>query len=350
MPKSSRKNIRWINYVKAHCIIGVYFVHCESYYVYELGIVDRFIRPFIVNAFFLISGYLLFRKQLSDSLLTQKCGEYVAGDGRAMLLNILYRLVIPTVLFSMIEFIPSYTLRGYSFDAGTFLYKTIGGCTYWFTAALVVAELLVLLLLLSRRKNVWFYFVGCCLFFAIGKCLVANNFSFAEKYPSLPWHLKNGLLAIIFMAFGGLYWRYENKINKIMNVYSLVGMIIIYILCVVCWPKTFHTSTAVLDVNIPGVALSLLATLILIELAKKIPSVRLLDYIGQNTIGIYFMSGALPIVLSMAVHRVLPGSSLLGLTIVFFGSCIIGLVAVYLMNRFAPWLFDLRLLKKTKSN
>ena len=78
-------------------------------------------------------------------------------------------------------------------------------------------------------------------------------------------------------------------------------------------------------------------------------NIYLLIYIGQNTIGLYFMSGALPIVFSILVHKLLSGQSMLGMLIVFFASFIVGLGAVYLMNRFVPFLFDLRVLWKKAS-
>lgn len=61
------------------------------------------------------------------------------------------------------------------------------------------------------------------------------------------------------------------------------------------------------------------------------------------------MSGALPIVFSILVHKLLSGQSMLGMLIVFFASFIVGLGAVYLMNRFVPFLFDLRVLWKKAS-
>ena len=48
----------------------------------------------------------------------------------------------------------------------------------------------------------------------------------------------------------------------------------------------------------------------------------------------------------MEVNKLLPGSSALGLAIVFAGSMGIGYVAVYLINRFMPWLLDIRKIKK----
>lgn len=88
-----------------------------------------------------------------------------------------------------------------------------------------------------------------------------------------------------------------------------------------------------LDVNIPGIVLSLLSIVILIELCKLLPAYKLLNYIGKNTIGLYFMSGALPIVLSMLMHLVMSSINYGGLALVFLGSLGISILAVYLMNR-----------------
>lgn len=340
----NKKNIQWINYLKAICILGVFYVHCNQYYGFVTSTVNNFIHPFYVNAFFFVSGYLLFRKQLSEPLLNQKKDEYVVGEGKRLCSNVLWKLIIPTILFSIIEYFPSHVLRGLGFDIGTFMYKTIGGCTYWFTASLVVAELLIVVLLLTRIKSIWFYFISCCLLFALGQIIVYNGWSFFNQYPSLPWQYKHGLYAIIFVALGGLYCKYESFVNRFMNFYTLIGMIVLYVLCLEMLPKNFKVLVSMLNVNVPGTVLSLLSTLILIELCKKIPFSSLLNYVGQNTIGFYFMSGALPIVLSMVIHKFMPESNALGLMAVFAGSFGIGLGIVYLLNRFTPWVFDFRLL------
>ena len=229
------------------------------------------------------------------------------------------------------------------------MYKTIGGGTYWFTAALVVAEVILLLLLFSRVRNIWFYFFCCCSIFAIGEWLVLKDFNIMSSYPSFPWSYKNGMFAILFLAFGGLYWTYETPINKLMNKTLLLFMIGLYVTLLSIWPNEFHVLVSMLDVNILGIVLSLLSTIILIEICKLIPTFRLLNYIGMNTIGFYFMSGALPIVLSLIVESILP-TNVIGLCIVFIASLLIALIAVNLMNRLTPWLFDLRLIWKKKSN
>ena len=54
------KSIPWINNVKALSIIAVFFVHCQLYYGFTLDGANLFINPWYVNAFFFVSGYLLF--------------------------------------------------------------------------------------------------------------------------------------------------------------------------------------------------------------------------------------------------------------------------------------------------
>ena len=342
----SNKSILWINYLKAISIIGVFFVHCNLFYGYDLHIINRFIHPFYVNAFFFVSGYLLFRKQLSEPLITQRASEYLLGGCKIYLLNIIFRLMIPSTLLAAIEFLPSYLLRGMTFDLGTLLYKTIGGCTYWFTSALVVAELLILLMLVSRIRSIWFYFIASCVMYALGQSIVSCDFSLLEQYPSFPWQYKHGMYAIIFLALGGVYWKFENLINIVINKYVFIGMIVLYVILLIIYPSHFKVLVSMLDVNIAGIFISILATVSLIELCKRLPNSNVLNYIGQNTIGFYFMSGALPIVLSMVVHKVMPGSNAFGLAIVFAGSMAISYVAVYIMNRFMPWLLDLRTMKR----
>lgn len=79
MLQDKSKNIFWINATKAICIIAVYFVHCQIYCGCWLKDVNVFIHPVYVNAFFFVSGYLLFRKQLTEPLKGQKFIDYIGG-------------------------------------------------------------------------------------------------------------------------------------------------------------------------------------------------------------------------------------------------------------------------------
>lgn len=343
------KTINWINLVRAFCIFAVFFVHCENYYGSRIVLVDSVVRPFYVNAFFFVSGYLLLRKQLSEPTVDEKFSQYVHDGGCKQLLNIFFRIVVPSILFSLIEYFPKKVIQGGSLEVRPFLYETIGGCTYWFTSALVVAEILFVLLFLTRCRNVWLYFILAIIFACFGDYLATNNLNIVSDSVAFPWQYKQGLICMVYVAAGGVYWRYEDSIHRLLkDNWILLLLIVAYSVLAICFysylAKGYLVSMCL--THPVGVVFGIFASLLLVELCKKLSEMKPLTFIGQNTIGFYFMSGALPIVLSMTVHRFLHGSSLLGLTIVFFGSCIIGFVAVYLMNRFAPWLFDLRVLKK----
>jgi len=330
------KDILWINYTKAISMILVYLVHSQLYYGYMMDNLNIFIHPFYVNSFFFVSGYLLFRKQLSSN-----------GDTGKLFRNIFFRLVIPTVLFSLIEFLPAHVLRGREYNMQDLFIKTIGGCTYWFTSALVIAELLIAVMLLSRVRNIWFYVLFCSICFISGLSLI-YLYPSPDVTMSFPWQYRQGLLSIILLVLGGLYWRYEINIVRYLNFRNLLALVFLYIGTLWFWPGSFHVLISMQDINIPGVAISLTGTLILIELCKYLPTLPILSYIGRNTIGIYFMSGALPTVVGMAMNLMMHDKSLVGLIFVFLISITTAVCATYFLNRFLPWVFDLRQIKTNR--
>lgn len=89
MAINDKKTIPWINVLKALCILLVFFRHCESYLGFECSWINFLIEPIYVNSFFFISGYLLFKKQLT---ITPKgsLSHYLKGDGKMMISNIFF--------------------------------------------------------------------------------------------------------------------------------------------------------------------------------------------------------------------------------------------------------------------
>ena len=81
------KSINWINALKAICILFVLFRHTENYYGQDMGWFDGLFLPFYVNAFFFVSGYLLFWKQLSEPKITETSNGYLTGGGQIISLE-----------------------------------------------------------------------------------------------------------------------------------------------------------------------------------------------------------------------------------------------------------------------
>lgn len=342
------KDINWINALKALCILFVFLRHSENYYGQDLGWFDGLYQPFYVNAFFFVSGYLLFWKQLSTPKIEETSKKYLTGGGRLLFSNVLFRIIIPSIIFAVIEFFPKKLIKGDGLNATDLLIETLGGCTYWFTSALVVAELMFLILLLTRRRNIWFYSIIAFVLSTFGWYLIKTNFSIIGGYPSFPWQYKIGFICMCYLALGGLYWKYEASINKLMKGWMVLLLAIVYIVGSIVFRPYLSAGymTSMEMIHPVGVLWSLLASILLVELCKILPKIKILTFIGQNSIGFYFMSGALPIVFSMIVHKEIPGTHVWAVLPIFLCCVIVGYYVMKLLTRWAPWLFDLRLINK----
>lgn len=318
----------------------VFLRHSENYYGISLGWYDGLYLTIYVNAFFFVSGYLLFWKQLSEPKILESVSKYITGGGKALFLNILYRIVIPSVIFSVVEFVPSCIIQGRGFDIGFALYKTIGGGTYWFTSALVVSELILLLLFFTRRRNIWFYLV-----ISFSLCIVGLLIVQLGIFDNGIWAWRQALIALSFLAMGGLYWRYEGLVDKLRGWWSYLSLLLIYI-AVIFYCDNTNPLISTLGIQPLGFLTSVIGCILIIWFCKWIPQIRQLTFIGRNSIGFYFMSGALPISISIIVHKLMEGIHLWMMLAIWMMCVVVAYVVVMLINRWLPWLWDLRLIKK----
>ena len=314
--------------------------HSENYYGVNLGWTDGLFLTFYVNAFFFVSGYLLFWKQLTSPRIDEDRRLYmIGGGGKLLFQNIVYRIVFPSIIFSAIEFFPSCIIQGRSIDVGYALYKTVGGGTYWFTSALVVAELIILLLLTGRKRNIWFYTI---ISFCLG--IVGLIIAWTGILDNGIWAWRQGLIALIFLALGGLYWRYEKIVDKLMKWWFVIPLMAVYVLIIALCENT-NPLISMLTIQPLGFLTSIIACLLLVWGCKKMPEIKPLTFIGQNSIGFYFMSGALPITISMLAHKLMPNSNVVTMLGIWITCLVTSYVAVLLINRWLPWLWDLRVIK-----
>lgn len=343
-----KKDINWINATKALCIIFVFLRHCGNYYGHNLGWFDGLYLPFYVNAFFFVSGYLLFWKQLSKPKVVEPFRKYVSGGGNLMLKNIIWRIVIPSMLFAILEFFPKKLIKGGAIDVGSLFYETVGGLTYWFTSALVIAELLILLMLMTRIRNIWFYVFWALMLTSLGKVVVDSAFSFVDGHSGFPWQWKHGMICTIFMAAGGLYWRYESRIYDLMKGWVTVLLLCIYIICSIFFKDYLYDGymVSMLLIHPVGILWGILASVLLIETTKRLSKNRFLTFIGVNSIGFYFLSGAIPMTFGVICKRLPVESSVFVHLVIWLTTLVLAYTIVAMLNRYLPWVWDFRLLRK----
>ena len=197
--KNPQHKIHWINFIRALCIIIIYFIHAEEFFGFTIRGFDKYLLPIYVNAFYFVSGYLMFKKHIT--IIEKK--EY-REERKRFLTNILFRLIIPSFIFSVLFFIPSFLIQNRQLSVLRFIEKTIGGNTYWFISSLVVAQMIFFLLFRTRIKNIWFYFLVSIGLYYIGYWCVAHEILLVPGFETNPWNFDKGLISTVFLAFGGL--------------------------------------------------------------------------------------------------------------------------------------------------
>ena len=340
----SKKDIHWIDWTKFICMFFVYWCHID-----QLGTNNfAFFVPyglFFVNSFFFISGYLIFKKQLRLPFITDKylfVKMQFGDDG--MLPNILYKIAIPSILFSMIDYIPKTIVRGGSFSFGTFVYDTMLRGTNWFTCALCVSELIIFVFLILRKRNVWFYLFLSIPIFILGNSLNINHFViWGDEY--FPWFYKNGFAACLLITLGGVYNNYEDFLDRhIKKVGGSYFAIVLFLICCVIEikePWGAINASVQRGFNFSGVLFTLLSIISLIYICKSFCQNNFAKFVSRHSIGFFFLSASIPFVWCRITESCLPSGSV-SFIIGVIGSFITSLIVVFLLNKFIPFVFDLR--------
>lgn len=326
-----KKELVWINFTKGICLLLVYLYHSEFYSGVSTTWLKALYYPFFTNLFFIISGYLLFKKHLSTI-------EHQHVNQVDYLKNILLRIIIPSIIFSSLIFFPKQIIRSEEIEINEFLFETIGGGAMWFTSALAIAQLLFIIPLQIRVKNTIYY-----IFYGILLTIIATHLTSNGCELSF-YHFRSGMIATLFLSIGGLYYKHEERITEIsvrkstLLINAILLIIYIYVVTQTSWAAS---STAYGMVNIIGVFCTIYISLNIILLSKKLPNISFISYIGKNSILFYFLSGAIPNVIAILTKHIVP-RNVLGVFIVCLTSITIASIAVYLIKLHCPWLIDLR--------
>lgn len=333
-------NLAWINWAKVICLFIVYFYHAESRSAYYIGRIDDVIEPFFVNIFFVISGYLIFKKQLKPDVISKSHREWFNSHGYIYLSNILYKIILPTIIFGALLYIPKVMVRGGELNLNHFLRHSVGGGGLWFTPALAISELLLFLLLLARIVNPIKVFVV-----SIGLCMVACVIHNVSPV-NFPWYYQTGLCATMFLSFGGILYeiekkRFKNNVEKAREMLWLLAMAVyLSVVLIITPPLTLN----IVNVSVLGILIGLLSISIIIHYSRKLPQNKIIDRIGRHTLGLYFLSGALPESLC-SIYRHFGNFNVIAVLVISFLSFVIGIIVNELMVQYIPFLFDLRKIK-----
>ena len=326
----------WIDAVKAICMLSVYLCHSE---IYSNGDVHMCyaLQGFYVNAFFVMSGYLLFWKMLDQK--TELGSEYF----KKKMANLATKLILPSIIFGVLLYIPKSLFHKGGLDLPSVLFNTLGGMNYWFISALVVAEIAVLAIgCTCKWKNIWTYAAPILIVSAAGGYLChLNTQTTLESH--FPWFYKTGMVYTLFLLLGGLLNRYEEEYDRAMKYLFLPLLALtIYILLSTWQDKSALCFGLGGDFNIAGLVLSLCSISTVVTFCKKLDENKLLAFIGRNSIVFYFLSGALPASLSTAVKPECIKYGNLLFIVVAIVSTAIAFIATKLILKYAPFILGMQ--------
>lgn len=337
---ATANRLHWIDTTKAVCIICVYFAHCAAFTTGNINLIKA-VSPFYVNAFFFISGYLLCKKYLQENTISNFASQtYLSG-----VKTCIFKIVIPTIIFSSIICIPKALLHNYTIDYKILIIDIWGGSSFWFTSALAVAQLVILTLFLTKNRNIFFYLVITALIFLATQYLCDFTPHPARFY--FPWYWRTGLIYTFIITLGGLYSTFESKVDLFL---SKGGIILIAISCIIIYVCVYSGyAIAFLGLSgrctILGFIGAISSTLLLIYIIKRCKNHNITDFIGKNSIVFYFLSGAIPNTIATILKKIIDGNVLFITTIII--SIVISYIVALLINNYAPFLMDIRKLVKT---
>lgn len=328
----------WIDTLKAICIICVYIAHCESFYCPNNNFANLIVSPFYVNAFFFINGYLIVRKYFKND----KINNYSLKEYKDCIKNILFRLAIPTIIFSAIIYLPK---NNFNFDLLNFSAVVFGGVSLWFTSALCISQFVIYTLFLSKQKNIWFYiFVTFSIFLVL---YMLGNIKSKPAIEYFPWFWQTGLIYTFLMMLGGLYNVYETSINKYLNNKIIVTIILITLIIIMNDYDLYCLGLSG-RCNLLGFTTIILSILLLMLAAKQITPNKMTDFIGRQSIIFYFLSGAVPSILLFGIKSLPLETSYIVLSVYILLSLTVSYIASYIISKYIPFLLDIRILFKKK--
>ena len=275
-------------------------------------------------------------------ILTRWGGGYLKA-----LQNAVFRLMIPSLIFSTAVFVPKMLFHGAEVSVQAFLVNILGGVSYWFTSALLVAQVVLLTLIaLLKSKDIWSYVICSIPLFALGWHLnyVRTDMEAAAFFP---WFWKTGLEYTLLMAFGGVYMKYESRINTL-SWYLLPVAAVVYIAAMVKLLNGAEYPMMGLggQCNIKGGLLIWAGVSLIVAVCHKVKGNLIMSFIGRNSIVFYFLSGVFPAFVGMVARRYIPDCHYAVTIAVATLSLTLAWIAAVIIERYLPFIIDIRKLKR----
>ena len=271
--------------LRGFCMLLIIWFHTEMYYVgYDVTPYSYYVGDALA-VFFFLSGFLFY----SDNQL------FNAGR---KLYSVFRWLLIPYLFFTSLLYLPKALY--YHSGIGEIVVDILTGHASWFVCSLIVAEILFIVALYLFQKRSILIFVSALL--ALFYSAIIGNGQSSWCYEQNLWHINEAMLGFFMMTIGYFFHQYENLFReKIDNIFTLSVLIILsfglkfligYIHPQLIFGPIIVSNYCLFITDLLSV------TLLLVMVFRRLPSIRILEWVGQRSIVYYFFAGGAPFVVS----------------------------------------------------
>jgi fucose 4-O-acetylase-like acetyltransferase len=322
MVEKDKKRIEWIDACKGFLVILMVLGHipiisqaegvnCDilSFYSYT----GYFYGCFFMQAFFVLSGI--------TSNFSKKWSSFIWGQAKG--------LILPFLSFSIITLLVSYFISGswrFFYDIGNehifFLLEL-----YWFLPALLLGKILYWIInRYIRNSTIQLIILFILLIIGFAITISYNDMPLPSHYKNY-LHYRNGLCMAIFIWVGVALKKYNlnKRATSIVSILFCICTLICFILSKLGFDTSYygpigysHTTNLFSLCQIPSYMIYTFAGCVFsIELSKKLSDIKMLSYLGKNSIIVYCAHFFVLEILVRYVNKVIMPISLIN-TIVFF--------------------------------
>ncbi len=152
------------------------------------------------------------------------------------------------------------------------------------------------------------------------------------------------LQVLPIFTLGGTYGRYEKSLQFISNWWIVLALGLQYLILVSIIHPVRLINNFDDDMLFLKILLTLLGAVFVILFSQKLPPTRALQFLGRNTLPMYFMSGGFPLVISIIFKQYATPSVWIS-SLVAVLSLAIAIMATLLINKYLPFMLDITRLK-----
>lgn len=276
----------WIDLLRGFCMMAILLDHTEIYYT-GINIINY--NVYVVNAltvFFMLSGYLMYKES--------------GFDFKKKMKSIAQTLLLPYFIFSALISIPKNWVHGNEINLQNICEQILLGQASWFIAALCIAEMCVAIAIwITHGKTIALLILSIIGF--------GTSIYLSQGHQPYPWQLDNSMQAILFLCVGYIYHKYEGTFNK-NNQLTYISLLFILLIIMKTYEYMNGINMLIWPITINNYPMFLLDTLIccwvLVQIFKKLPPCKWLEWTGSHSLVYYFLCGGVPLITSKIFEKI----------------------------------------------